>query len=283
LPSRGREARYEWHIRVCVSQSETATVMSALVQLVGVSKTFGDAPAVHSVDLSVERGKTTVLIGPSGCGKSTLLRLIIGLIQPDTGEIIFDGAKIAMDKPARRSLGEGGIDIVRRRVGYVIQEGGLFPHLTARRNILLMARHLGRAENEMRARLNELCTLSRLPENLLDRYPLELSGGQRQRVSLMRALMLSPELLLLDEPLGALDPLVRAALQKDLKEIFARLRQTALLVTHDLAEAAYLGDEIVLMHEGRIVQQGSLKDLRQRPATNFVSEFINAQRSLALT
>lgn len=257
--------------------------MSALVQLVGVSKTFGDAPAVHSVDLSVERGKTTVLIGPSGCGKSTLLRLIIGLIQPDSGEIIFDGAKIAIDKPARRSLGEGGIDIVRRRVGYVIQEGGLFPHLSARRNILLMARHLGRAENEMRARLNQLCALTRLPENLLDRYPLELSGGQRQRVSLMRALMLSPELLLLDEPLGALDPLVRAALQKDLKEIFARLRQTALLVTHDLAEAAYLGDEIVLMHEGRIVQQGSLKDLRQRPATNFVSEFINAQRSLALT
>jgi osmoprotectant transport system ATP-binding protein len=257
--------------------------MSALVQLVGVSKTFGDAPAVHSVDLSVERGKTTVLIGPSGCGKSTLLRLIIGLIQSDSGEIIFDGAKIAIDKPSRRSLGEGGIDIVRRRVGYVIQEGGLFPHLSARRNILLMARHLGRAENEMRARLNELCALSRLPENLLDRYPLELSGGQRQRVSLMRALMLSPELLLLDEPLGALDPLVRAALQKDLKEIFARLRQTALLVTHDLAEAAYLGDEIVLMHEGRIVQQGSLKDLRQRPATNFVSEFINAQRSLALT
>jgi osmoprotectant transport system ATP-binding protein len=257
--------------------------VSALVQLVGVSKTFGDAPAVHSVDLSVERGKTTVLIGPSGCGKSTLLRLIIGLIQPDSGEIIFDGAKIAIDKPARRSLGEGGIDIVRRRVGYVIQEGGLFPHLSARRNILLMARHLGRAENEMRTRLNQLCALTRLPENLLDRYPLELSGGQRQRVSLMRALMLSPELLLLDEPLGALDPLVRAALQKDLKEIFARLRQTALLVTHDLAEAAYLGDEIVLIHEGRIVQQGSLKDLRQRPATNFVSEFINAQRSLALT
>jgi len=247
--------------------------MSALVRLVGVSKTFGDAPAVHSVDLSVERGKTTVLIGPSGCGKSTLLRLIIGLIQPDTGEIQFDGTQLRPDK----------IDIVRRRVGYVIQEGGLFPHLSATRNILLMARHLGRAENEMRARLNELCALSRFPENLLDRYPLELSGGQRQRVSLMRALMLSPELLLLDEPLGALDPLVRAALQKDLKEIFARLRQTALLVTHDLAEAAYLGDEIVLMHEGRIVQQGSLKDLRQRPATNFVSEFINAQRGLALT
>ena len=246
--------------------------MSALVQLVGVSKTFGDAAAVHAIDLSVERGKTTVLIGPSGCGKSTLLRLIIGLIEPDTGKIQFDGTELRVEK----------IDVVRRRVGYVIQEGGLFPHLTARANILLMARHLGRPENEMRARLSDLCALTRFSENLLGRYPLELSGGQRQRVSLMRSLMLSPELLLLDEPLGALDPLVRAALQKDLKEIFARLRQTALLVTHDLAEAAYLGDEIVLMHEGRIVQKGSLADLQQSPASDFVSEFINAQRGLAL-
>ena len=256
--------------------------MNALVQLRNISKTFGDAAAVHAIDLSVERGKTTVLIGPSGCGKSTLLRLIIGLIQPDTGQIQFDGTQLRADKPARRSLGEGGVDIIRRRIGYVIQEGGLFPHLTARRNILLMARHLGRANDEMRTRLSELCELTRFPENLLDRYPLELSGGQRQRVSLMRALMLSPELLLLDEPLGALDPLVRAALQKDLKEIFARLQQTALLVTHDLAEAAYLGDEIVLVNEGRIVQQGSLADLRDKPASSFVSEFINAQRSLAV-
>ena len=244
--------------------------MNALVQLLSVSKSFADAPAVHAIDLSVERGKTTVLIGPSGCGKSTLLRLIIGLLEPDSGEIQFDGTQLRADK----------IDIVRQRVGYVIQEGGLFPHLTARGNILLMARHLGRDQNEMRARLSELCSLTRFPESLLDRYPLELSGGQRQRVSLMRALMLSPELLLLDEPLGALDPLVRAALQKDLKEIFSRLRQTALLVTHDLAEAAYLGDEIVLMNEGRIIQQGSLVDLQQSPASEFVSEFINAQRVL---
>src|SRR2546423_8217983 len=245
--------------------------MSALVQLLGVSKTFGDAAAVHATDLSVERGKTTVLIGPSGCGKSTLLRLIIGLIQPDSGQIQFDGTQLRADK----------IDIVRHRVGYVIQEGGLFPHLTARGNVLLMARHLGRDENEMFSRLAELCALTRFPENLLSRYPLELSGGQRQRVSLMRALMLSPELLLLDEPLGALDPLVRAALQKDLKEIFSRLQQTTLLVTHDLAEAAYLGDEIVLMNEGRIVQRGSLVDLLEHAARNFVSEFINGQRGLA--
>ena len=171
---------------------------------------------------------------------------------------------------------------LRRRIGYVIQEGGLFPHLTARANILLMARHLGKLEPEMQARLSELCSLTRFQPEMLARYPIELSGGQRQRVSLMRALMLSPELLLLDEPLGALDPLVRAALQKDLKEIFARLQQTAILVTHDLAEAAYLGDEIVLMNEGRVVQIGTLEDLRAKPASDFVTEFINAQRGLAL-
>jgi osmoprotectant transport system ATP-binding protein len=133
----------------------------------------------------------------------------------------------------------------------------------------------------MQKRLLELCELTRFSSNLLPRYPVELSGGQRQRVSLMRALMLAPELLLLDEPLGALDPLVRASLQKDLKEIFARLGQTVLFVTHDLAEAIYFGDEIVLMNEGHIVQKGTVTDLRDKPANAFVSEFINAQRGIA--
>ena len=247
--------------------------MSALVKLVDVSKRYADAAALHATNLEVERGKTTVLIGPSGCGKSTLLRLIIGLVEPDSGSIIFDGESVASDN----------IDGLRRRVGYVIQEGGLFPHLTARANVVLMARHVGKSSDEMQTRLQELCELTRFSDNLLSRYPVELSGGQRQRVSLMRALMLSPELLLLDEPLGALDPLVRAALQKDLKEIFGRLGQTALFVTHDLAEAIYFGDEIVLMNEGRIVQQGSVADLREKPADPFVLEFINAQRGLVLT
>jgi osmoprotectant transport system ATP-binding protein len=202
-----------------------------------------------------------------------LLRLIIGLITPDSGTIAFDGSQIT---PAN-------IDTLRHRIGYVIQEGGLFPHLTSRANVLLMARYLGKSDEEIRTRLLELCELTRLSDNLLSRYPIELSGGQRQRVSLMRALMLSPELLLLDEPLGALDPLVRASLQKELKEIFARLRQTTLFVTHDLAEAAYFGDEIVLMNEGHIVQQGLLVDLRERPANDFVREFINSQRALVFT
>jgi osmoprotectant transport system ATP-binding protein len=246
--------------------------VTALVELVGVSKQFDHVSALAPLDFSAEGHKTTVLIGPSGCGKSTLLRLIIRLLVPDTGTIKFDGAPVTAENILQ----------LRRRIGYVIQDGGLFPHLTARNNILLMARHLGKDEKTMRDRLEEICALTRFPLDALSRYPLELSGGQRQRVSLMRALLLSPELLLLDEPLGALDPLVRASLQKDLKEIFARLQQTAILVTHDLAEAAYLADEIVLMNEGRIVQRGSIADLREKPANNFVSEFINAQRSLAL-
>jgi len=246
--------------------------MSApLVRLRGVSKTFGETVALQPTDLDFSTGLTTALIGPSGCGKSTLLRLLIRLLEPDKGEILFEGEEVTA----------GNAQAIRRRVGYVIQEGGLFPHLTARSNILLMSRHLGRAPNEMKNRLEELSDLSRFPKEALDRYPTELSGGQRQRVGLMRALMLSPEVLLLDEPLGALDPLVRSALQQDLKEIFNRLQQTAILVTHDMGEAAYLADEIVLMNEGRIVQRGSLTNLRDQPENDFVTEFINAQRSAA--
>ena len=245
--------------------------MIALVKLEDVSKRYGDAIALHPTNLSIESGKTTVLVGPSGCGKSTLLRLIIRLIDPDSGLIQFDGKQVTPDN----------INALRRRIGYVIQEGGLFPHLTARANVLLMARHIGKSKEETHNRLRELSELTRFSENLLPRYPVELSGGQRQRVSLMRALMLSPELLLLDEPLGALDPLVRASLQKDLKEIFARLSHTVLVVTHDLAEASYFADEIVLMNEGRIIQKGTITDLREKPADPFVSEFINAQRGIA--
>jgi len=245
--------------------------MHPLIELVGVSKSFAGTAALHPTDLAFPPGLTTVLIGPSGCGKSTLLRLIIALLKPDTGKVTFDTLEVT----------ETSAQQVRRRVGYVIQEGGLFPHLTARANVLLLSRHLGRPASQMEQRLEELCALSRFPRNGLDRYPVELSGGQRQRVSLMRALMLSPEVLLLDEPLGALDPLVRSSLQKDLKEIFARLKQTAVLVTHDMGEAAYLADEIVLMNEGRIVQRGTVVDLRDHPASEFVSEFINAQRSAA--
>jgi osmoprotectant transport system ATP-binding protein len=243
-----------------------------VIKFRAVTKQFGEAPpALVDIDLEIPARKTTALIGPSGCGKSTLLRLIIGLLEPTSGAIEVAG----------RTVTRAAILELRRRIGYVIQEGGLFPHLSARDNITLMAQHLRSSASEIDARLAELCELTRFASQNLDRYPVELSGGQRQRVSLMRALMLKPELLLLDEPLGALDPLVRARLQYDLKEIFAQLAQTIVLVTHDMAEAAFVGDTLVLMNEGRIAQQGRFDDLRERPASAFVSEFINAQRGLA--
>ena len=244
--------------------------MNALVHFRDVSKLFRADFAVRDVNLEIERGKMTALIGPSGCGKSTILRLIVGLVTADTGEMLFDGEKIAAETIMK----------IRRRLGYVIQDGGLFPHLTARYNLTLQPRLFQKRRDEIEKRITELCELTKFPSNGLDRYPLELSGGQRQRVSLMRALMLSPELLLLDEPFAALDPLVRMNLQRDLKEICTRLQQTVLLVTHDLAEAAFLGDEIALMNEGRIIQRGSIADLRAKPANEFVREFISAQRGL---
>jgi osmoprotectant transport system ATP-binding protein len=239
-----------------------------MLLLDGVSKSFDRIAAVKSFSLSVEQGRTTILIGPSGCGKSTVLRLIIGLIQPDSGTIEFGGEPVTPER----------VPMMRRRMGYVIQEGGLFPHLTTRENIILMASYLGWPKARTGERLAELTELTRFPQDGLGRYPGQLSGGQRQRVSLMRALMLDPELLLMDEPLGALDPLIRAELQAELRAIFRRLHRTVVMVTHDLGEAAYLGDTMVLMREGEIVQRGVLNDLVQSPADPFVTRFVNAQR-----
>ena len=239
-----------------------------MIRLECVSKTFGDLVALQSTTLLIESGKTTVLIGPSGCGKSTVLRLIAGLIEPATGHV----------EVASQLVSSSTILSLRRRMGYVIQDGGLFPHMTADQNITLMARHLKSPVREIEERLKMLCELTHFPKDGLDRFPVELSGGQRQRVSLMRALMLDPDVLLLDEPLAALDPMVRSTLQHDLKYIFQRLGKTVILVTHDMAEAGYLGDAIILMQEGRVVQSGTLDDMRERPADLFVTRFINAQR-----
>ncbi|MGB6449567.1 MAG: ATP-binding cassette domain-containing protein [Steroidobacteraceae bacterium] len=234
----------------------------------GVSKRFGSVPALDGVTLGCERGRTTALLGPSGCGKSTLLRLAVGLVRADAGTVRIDGQPL----DARR------LDEVRRRIGYVIQEGGLFPHLDVRANVTLMARHLGWNAERIDERYTGLLDLVKLPPSASSRLPDELSGGQRQRVSLMRALMLDPELLLLDEPLGALDPMIRHELQRDLNELFASLRLTAVLVTHDIAEAGVLGDTLALLRAGRIVQQGSLEDLLERPVSPFVKEFVESQR-----
>jgi osmoprotectant transport system ATP-binding protein len=236
------------------------------IELRGVTRRYGDHTALGPVDLRVEAATTLCLLGPSGCGKSTLLRAVVGLVTPDEGTVrVGDTAVTPATVPA-----------LRRRMGYVIQEGGLFPHLTARENAALMARHLGWKDDAIGARVAELAALVRLPEAMLDRHPQALSGGQRQRVGLMRALMLDPEVLLLDEPLGALDPLVRADLQRDLRDIFQTLKRTVLMVTHDLREARVLSDEVALMREGRVVQRGTVDALEHAPADAFVTKFLGA-------
>ena len=239
-----------------------------MLELTGVLKTFDGRIAVQVDRLTAARGETLVLLGASGSGKSTLLRLLVGLLSADRGTIRLDGGEVT--PASAREL--------RRRMGYVIQDGGLFPHLTARGNVTLMARHLGWEAERAEARLAELVELTRFPADGLDRHPIRLSGGQRQRVSLMRALMLDPDVLLLDEPLGALDPLIRSDLQEDLRRIFRTLGKTVVLVTHDLEEARYFADRVVLLHEGRVVQEGGFEDLVERPAEEFVRRFVRAQR-----
>jgi osmoprotectant transport system ATP-binding protein len=240
-----------------------------MVELTQVSKRYADVLALDRCDLSIEAGRTTVLIGPSGCGKSTILRLIVGLTRPNAGGVRFAGERLVPDR----------LPALRQRMGYVLQDGGLFPHLTARGNVTLMARHLGWPAERIAGRIAELADLTHFPVDALDRFPTQLSGGQQQRVSLMRALMLDPEVLLLDEPLGALDPMIRFGLQTDLREIFSRLRKTVVMVTHDLAEAAFFGDSIVLLRGGRIVQQGTFQQLLDQPADPFVERFVQAQRA----
>ncbi|HVG80073.1 MAG: ATP-binding cassette domain-containing protein [Candidatus Rokuibacteriota bacterium] len=232
-----------------------------------VSKRYGGVVALDDVSLDVAHGTTHVLLGPSGSGKSTLLRIVLGVVVADTGEASIDDVPIT---PATRRRLVG-------RVGYVVQEGGLFPHLSVQDNIGLPAETAGWSEPRTSTRVRELAGLVGFDDALLRRYPAELSGGQRQRVGLARALVLDPPVLLLDEPLGALDPIVRADLQSELRRIFSTLGKTVVLVTHDVREAAVLGSTITLLRAGRIVQQGSLDDLARRPAEPFVTEFLGAQ------
>ncbi len=239
-----------------------------MLSLHGITRRFGTAIAVDRTDLAVDRGETLALIGPSGCGKSTLLRIVNGLVMPDSGEVWIEGTRLAA----------ANVRALRLRMGYVIQEGGLFPHLSARDNVALMPRLQGWAEGRIDRRLTELADLVRLPAGHLARFPGRLSGGERQRVALMRALVMDPDLLLLDEPLGALDPMIRFELQEELKTAFDRLGKTVLLVTHDMAEAMHFAHRIALMRDGQIVQQGSAAELLEQPAESFVRDFLRAQR-----
>ena len=241
-----------------------------MLELHDVAKSFGTVQAIARLTLCIPPGETCALIGPSGSGKSTLLRLMIGLVSPDAGTVRVDGKLLEATSSVE----------LRLRMGYVIQDGGLFPHLTAEQNVGLQARYLGWPAARIAARMAELAEMTRLPRAALHRYPVQLSGGQRQRVGLMRALVLDPDILLLDEPLGAHDPLIRSELQLDLRAVFETLGKTVVLVTHDLAEAVYFARRIVLLHEGRIVQESSFAEMCDAPVDPFVTRFVNAQRSL---
>jgi osmoprotectant transport system ATP-binding protein len=247
-------------------------VPAGVLELRGATKRHPGGDVIGPIDLAVRPGEALALIGPSGSGKSTLLRLLLGILAPDAGEARLDGERV-----------RGGDPAFHRRIGYVVQGGALFPHLTAAENATLVARHLRWEGPRIARRLGELAALARLPGDALVRFPSELSGGQAQRVSLVRALFLDPDVLLLDEPLGALDPITREELQADLRHAFQDFGKTVVLVTHDLAEAAFLAPRLALLRAGRLVQEGSLEDLVRRPAEPFVTRFVRAQRSLVLS
>jgi len=241
-----------------------------MLELQNVHKTFKDRPVLSAVNLTVPRGATHALIGSSGSGKTTLLRITLGLIPFDRGYVKIEGQALLSFTPLEWA----------DRIGYVPQDGGLFPHISGDENVSLIAKLRGWTKPKIEARVLELCRLVDLDFGILRRFPREMSGGQKQRVAIMRAAMMDPAVMLLDEPMAALDPLIRRALQQELKSIFERLGKTVLLVTHDLGEAVFLAERITLLHEGRVVQTGSYGDLLHHPADPFVTAFINAQRTL---
>ena len=241
-----------------------------MLELQNISKTFEGRVVLDEVNLSVAKGATHALIGSSGSGKTTLLRITLGLIPFDKGYVkINDQALLSFTRVEWAD-----------RIGYVPQDGGLFPHISARNNVALIAKLRGWPKARIDGRVEELRQIVDLDAEILTHFPREMSGGQKQRVAIMRAAMMDPAVMLLDEPMAALDPLIRRTLQQELKSIFQRLGKTVLLVTHDLGEAVYLAEQLTMLHEGKMVQTGSYRDLLLHPASAFVTQFINAQRTL---
>jgi osmoprotectant transport system ATP-binding protein len=244
-----------------------------MIRLRGVTKVFPGTsqPAVDGLDLDVPRGELVVFVGPSGCGKTTTLKMINRIVEPTSGTITIDGQD-ATRRPAHE---------LRRDIGYVIQQIGLFPHRTVERNVATVPRLLGWDQERIAARVDELMELMDLPREMGSRYPAELSGGQRQRVGVARALAADPPVLLMDEPYGAVDPLVRARLQDQLLELQSELHKTIVFVTHDIDEAIKLGDRIAILNVGGVLEQyDTPTEILRRPASDFVTAFLGDERGL---
>ena len=244
-----------------------------MISLRNVSKVFpgGHEPAVRDLSLEVEEGHLVALVGPSGCGKTTTMKMINRLIEPTSGDIEVNGANVMDQDPVQ----------LRRGIGYVIQSIGLLPHHTIADNIATVPKLLGWNDTRIRTRTDELVEMLDLDRGFLDRYPGELSGGQRQRVGVARALATDPPVMLMDEPFGAVDPIVRERLQDEFLGVQERLRKTIVFVTHDIDEAIKMSDEIAILNKGGIVEQyDTPEQILRSPANEFVERFVGLERGL---
>jgi osmoprotectant transport system ATP-binding protein len=243
------------------------------IRLEKVTKLFPGVakPAVDALDLTIESGQVCVLIGPSGCGKTTTMRMVNRLIEPTSGRIVVGEQDVTQADPVE----------LRRHIGYVIQQIGLFPHMTIAQNVATVPKLLGWEPARIKARVAEMLELVGLdPGQFLERYPRHLSGGQRQRVGVARALAADPPVMLMDEPFGAVDPIVRGRLQEEFLAILKRLKKTVILVTHDIDEAIRMGDVVAILKDGRLVQYDTPDRLLAAPANDFVADFVGADRAL---
>lgn len=239
-----------------------------MVRFENVSMAYGENEVLKNLNLHIEEGQLVVLIGPSGCGKTTTLQLINRLLKAAEGKVYVNGKDISQSDPVE----------LRRGIGYVIQEIGLFPHMTIRQNIEIVPKLLGWDAKRRSERSQELIKLVNMDERYLESYPEELSGGQQQRIGLLRALAAEPPIILMDEPFGALDPITRDALQDEIMALQKKLKKTIVFVTHDMDEALKIADVIVLMKDGEVVQAASPAEMIRNPANEFVEKFIGSHR-----
>ena len=239
-----------------------------VIEFKEVNKIYGDNVAVKHINLKIMAGEFVCLIGTSGSGKTTILRMINRMLKPSNGKIFIKGEEISDLNPVQ----------LRRKIGYVIQNIGLMPHMTIYENITLVPKLLKWSEEKKKAKAKELIKLVELPEDFLDRYPYELSGGQQQRIGVVRALAADQDIILMDEPFGALDPITREGLQDLVKSLQEKTGKTIVLVTHDMDEALKLATKIVVMDKGHMVQQANPTELLRHPATAFVKKMIGEDR-----